>query len=136
MTSPLTLLGTGAAIAATAAVNSGAHVLAAAGDANTLPVGDIITGGGQLSLTAILAFLAVKFARGELVVRDVAAANAALTVVAEERKNERAETEQARSSTAELTRDVLGTLGEVRTELTAVRAELEAHHRHQPGPPA
>lgn len=109
---------------ATAAAAAPSVVAQAAGGATT-DLGPYVTGGGALSLTAILGFIAIKLARGELVVRDVKAVEAALLKVAGERQEEGAELRQIAAANAELTREALTVIVEARTEL--------ARHRSRPG---
>lgn len=102
---------------ATAAVTTLAAVptvIAQAANGST-ELGPVITGGGALSLTAVLGFIAIKLARGELVPRDVKAVEAALTKLAENGDDREA-------ALADLVAERGDLLREVVTELAASRA--------------
>jgi hypothetical protein len=124
---PATVLG-----AALSGAEAFAALVVAQASTGGTDVGNIATGGGALGLTAVLGFIALKLSRGELVVRDAAAVEAALIKVGEERKAERTEVVELRNDNAELAREAIAELALARAELTLTRAEL-ARHRHHGG---
>lgn len=81
-------LGAGGAIVAT--VGAGAHIIAAATTAGGgIDLNALVSGGGTITAGGVLGLVAYKMMRGELVARDTAQANAALTRLIEDgRKRE------------------------------------------------
>lgn len=110
----VTAAGAGAGAVTAIAAVPGVLAQAAGG---TTELGPVITGGGALSLTAVLGFIAIKLARGELVPRDVKAVEAALTKLATDGQKREEALEQVAGSNGELLRETLEQLAETRATL-------------------
>lgn len=99
------------AAGATAIVSAGTLLAQASGSASDGgELANVLTGGGALGLTGVLGFIALKLSRGELVVRDVAASEAALLRVAEERKADADEARRVADASNSLTREAIEVL--------------------------
>lgn len=101
----VTLAGVGLSAVTTAGAL--ATILADAAGQGSDELAPYLTGGGALSLTAVLGYIAIKLARGELVPRDVRANEAALTKLAGGNEALAESNAQLAAASNELLRDTL-----------------------------